>query len=73
MNGSHAPHQHPQFLIERQKALSNIARQLHSIIAIQRDIAYHAALYNLNLDLPNERVYIEAISKCSHVHKQDQS
>jgi hypothetical protein len=71
MNGS--PAMHPQFLIERQKVLSNIARQLHSIIAIQRDIAHHAALYGLDIDLPNERVYLEAISKCSRVHKQENS
>ena len=71
MNGAAEPH--PQFLIERQDALREIARQLHSVIAIHRYIAHHAAFYNLDLELPSERVYLDAISKCSRVHKQEKT
>lgn len=67
MNGGQ--YQHPQYLIEREKALATIARQLNTMLALQREIEHHAAHYSIEIELPPARILIEAIAVCASINQ----
>lgn len=68
MNGT--AHPAPQFLIERQRALTAAGINLRQMLALHRAIASVNAFYRFDLPLAPESDIVDAISRCESLHKQ---
>lgn len=68
MNG--APLPHPQFVIERRRALESATVNLNQMLALHRAIFSVSAFYRFDVPLCPESQIVEAISHCESLRKQ---
>ena len=62
-------HGHPYMLIERAGAFAGVTHQLYVALSAFKAAHYLNHVHGLGIELPSERLIVDAIGECARLHK----